>query len=195
MPEIFQPDFLNRSMVAASRLPLGIPSFSSFTFYRLPSSLQLVFVDLLRIKESLGGDFPASFSPFSEEAAIVSHVTGPASELLYLKEERVIVAIDKGALDLLKVAGFLSFEPKTFPGAAVVVGLFGLAGLFPGLTVHVGHHQDLARAVVLNDDRYEPASFGEIYFQHEITSLNFNELTYTRPGFNEKGAFRSVPVT
>src|SRR3972149_3032116 len=153
-------------MVAASRLPLGSPSFNSFIASFIPypiydfrfnpkSAIQnpklvvplipLTFlVALPGIKQSLSGDLPASFSPLGEEAASVTHVTGPAAKLLYLKEQRVIVSVDEGILDLMVVAGFLAFEPEPPPRAAVVVGLAGLRGLFPGLGIHVGEHQHLA---------------------------------------------------
>ncbi len=86
----------------------------------------------------------------------------PPASLLHLKYQGVVVAIDEGLFNLLKMAGFLPFKPKFAARAAVVVGLTGPSCFVPGLLVHIGQHEDIPGLIVLDDHRDQAFTFGKI---------------------------------
>ena len=61
--------------------------------------------------------------------------------LLDLKEERVAIAVDEPAEDLLRVAARFAFFPELFPRAAPVVHVTRLHGVLERILVHPRHHE------------------------------------------------------
>src|SRR5262249_2407437 len=132
--------------------------------------------NLLGIEDSFGDGLPIAVGALAKETTPITFMASRASNLSHLKQERIVIAIDESVFHFLKIAGLFTLLPQALPGAAIVMSLAGFFGLFQRLFVHVGDHQNLARAIVLHNDRNKPVAFREIDFLHQRNSSKFTEL-------------------
>jgi hypothetical protein len=95
-------------------------------------------------------------------------VASGAANLFHLKENGIVVAIDKDVFHHLKVARLFALEPQSLAGAAIIMGLARFYGFVSGLFVHVSDHEHVARLVVLDNDRHEAIALFEIYLLHQL---------------------------
>ena len=82
-------------------------------------------------------------------------MTGGATRLLHLEQNRITVAIDKDLPHALDVATLLPLLPDARATAAVINGFAGGKRSLPGLEIHVRQHENLAGGRVLGNHRQE----------------------------------------
>lgn len=127
---------------------------------RVTRSRRLRFVDAVRIEERffLWREIVPLIIELDVEAACEAGVAG-ATMLFDFKEEGVAIAIHEPAEDLLRVAARFAFFPELLAGAAPVVHVAGLNGVFERVFVHPRHHEHAAAGLgaLLHDGRNEPA--------------------------------------
>ena len=79
-----------------------------------------------------------------------------------LNEQRIVIAIHLDAHHIEVVTAGLALGPQALAAAAVKAHAAGFLGLFKGFSVHVPHHEHLARGRVLNNGGYQAAAFVEV---------------------------------
>ena len=128
-------------MVAFSRLPLGMPSFS---FMPAP-------VDRCRIVGARLGFHPLAVLQAAVETALVTVVANARTVRIDAQQQGILVAIGGDLLHGKPMAGSLALEPELLARTAIEGGETALDGAAEGFFVHVSDHQDAAGTVVLHD--------------------------------------------
>src|SRR5271170_5128260 len=146
---MLKPARRNRSMVAFSRLPLGIPSLS---FMSVP-------VDARGIVGARFGFFPLSVVEPPEEAAFIAFVADARAESFDFDEQRVAIAVGGNFLDHQTMAGGLSFHPQLVARAAEEGDETRFHGFAERFVVHEAHHENATGLVVLDDSRQKAVEF------------------------------------
>lgn len=102
---------------------------------------------------SLNGKLLSGRVDLSKEAAAKSFVTGCATDLIHFDQQRVAIAVKIDGMQLLNVAAFFALSPELLAAAAVVADATRSQSFLVGLSVHPGHHQDIACSGILRDCR------------------------------------------
>jgi hypothetical protein len=84
------------------------------------------------------------------------------AEGLNLNQDRVLIAIGGNGLDYQAVPRSLPLQPELLAGAAVKGGKARFDGLAEGFVIHIPHHEDATRRMVLNDGCDQPTGFFKI---------------------------------
>ena len=134
----------------------GILSWYSFL------ETELILVDLFWVEDSLADNFEFALDALAKKATDVAFVTGGAALLRDFQQDCVGVAVDVNLSHLLQIATFFAFFPKSAAAAAVVDRLASSERLLPGVSIHVGEHQHLARRKVLSNCRQQGIVGGKI---------------------------------
>ena len=106
-----------------------------------------------------------------EETAAIPFMARRSPDLFDLDEQRVGVTVEEDFLHDLDVATFFTLAPQLITTAAEIADLARLQSFFPGRTVHVGQHQDIASGEILGDDRNQFELF-KIRTSHGQLSLS-----------------------
>src|SRR3989339_908170 len=68
-------------------------------------------------------------------------------------KESILITVGSDLLHNLDVSGFLSLDPYLFPGTGIESSLTGFAGFPECFLVHISHHQDFFRRIILDYGR------------------------------------------
>src|SRR5262245_41042745 len=115
-----------------------------------------------RIEDALGQRLPLPALSMAEVAALVTLVAGRPADLLDLQQDRVGVAVEEDAADLLHVAALFALAPQLVAAATEVAGPPRAQRLVERFAVHPRQHQHLAGVGVLRDRRDQSAGLGKI---------------------------------
>jgi len=85
-----------------------------------------------------------------DKAAPVAEVTGTPL-LLHLDQEGIPVTVREELKDLLGVSRSLSLNPIFLSGAGIENRSFFFKGPFESPGIHIAHHQNLTRVVILDN--------------------------------------------
>src|SRR6516225_3073995 len=116
----------------------------------------------VRIIRLLLRDLPLAVFQPAKEAALVTFVTNSGAKRLHSHQYRVSVTVGRNLLDHQTVARTFALKPQFLPRTAKKSRIAGLHGLAECLFVHVSHHEDAPRGVVLDDGCHQSSSFVKI---------------------------------
>src|SRR5262245_22397615 len=91
-----------------------------------------------------------------------------ASHLTHFDEDRIGVAVEIDALELLNMTALLPFSPEPIATAREITYATGSYRLFERFAVHVGEHQHFAGGVILRDGGNDAAEFFKVNLDHRF---------------------------
>src|SRR6516225_8461565 len=123
----------------------------------------------VRIIRLLLRDLPLAVFQPAKEAALVTFVTNSGAKRLHSHQYRVSVTVGRNLLDHQTVARTFALKPQFLPRTAKESRIPGLHRFAECLFVHVSHHEDAPRGVVLDDGCHQSTSFVKIQV-HDLNS-------------------------
>jgi hypothetical protein len=122
----------------------------------------------------------------AEEATAVALVADAGSEWFDEEQEGIAVTIHANLADEQNMTASLTLFPKAIAGTGKEVNLAGALRLFERFGIEVAEHEDLPRAMVLDDARDEITKFFKCHFHNSLPKKQ-----KTRRAFRASGLIRA----
>jgi len=116
----------------------------------------------LRIIGTLILFYPLAVFQSPEKAAFEALMADPGALRFHYNEYRILIAVRRDAFDKQAMAGGFALGPQFPAGAAPERGEAGFKSLLKSFLIHVAHHQDAIRDMVLHYRRNQAILLTEI---------------------------------